>query len=88
MRQLLESKAIDFVDCGTSGGIWGLDEGYSLMIGGKAPVVRGCARSSRRWRPAKDRGWGYVGPSGAGHFVKMVHNGIEYGMMQVPRRRL
>jgi 6-phosphogluconate dehydrogenase len=80
--QLLESKGIDFVDCGTSGGIWGLDEGYSLMIGGKAPVVERLRPIFETLAPAKDRGWGYVGRSGAGHFVKMVHNGIEYGMME------
>jgi len=80
--QQLESKGIDFVDCGTSGGIWGLDEGYSLMIGGKAQVVERLRPIFETLAPAKDRGWGYVGGSGSGHFVKMVHNGIEYGMME------
>jgi 6-phosphogluconate dehydrogenase len=73
---------LNFVDCGTSGGIWGLKEGYSLMIGGdKAPVER-LTPIFQALAPAPDQGWGHVGPSGAGHYVKMVHNGIEYGMMQ------
>ena len=80
--QLLETKGIDFVDCGTSGGIWGLEEGYSLMIGGKKQVVEKLRPIFETLAPGKDRGWGYVGGSGAGHFVKMVHNGIEYGMME------
>ena len=79
---LLESKGIDFVDSGTSGGVWGLAEGYSLMIGGKADVVERLRPIFETLAPGKDQGWGYVGPHGAGHFVKMVHNGIEYGMMQ------
>ncbi len=70
------------VDCGTSGGIWGLTEGYSLMIGGDADVVQQLTPIFQTLAPAPDRGWGHVGPSGAGHFVKMVHNGVEYGMMQ------
>jgi 6-phosphogluconate dehydrogenase len=80
--QLLEAKGIEFVDAGTSGGVWGLAEGYSLMIGGKAEVVERLRPIFASLAPAKDLGWGYVGPHGAGHFVKMVHNGIEYGMMQ------
>jgi 6-phosphogluconate dehydrogenase len=79
---MLEPKGIDFVDCGTSGGIWGLQEGYSLMIGGKPEVVEQLRPIFETLAPATDKGWGYVGPHGAGHFVKMVHNGIEYGMMQ------
>ncbi len=79
---MFESKGIDFVDCGTSGGIWGLDEGYSLMIGGKAAVVERLRPIFETLAPGKDLGWGYVGGHGAGHFVKMVHNGIEYGMME------
>ncbi|MGE5072453.1 MAG: phosphogluconate dehydrogenase (NAD(+)-dependent, decarboxylating) [Anaerolineae bacterium] len=78
---LLEAKGIDFVDCGTSGGVWGLAEGYSMMLGGKPEVVEKLRPIFETLAPAKDRGWGYVGPHGAGHFVKMVHNGIEYGMM-------
>jgi 6-phosphogluconate dehydrogenase len=80
--EMLEPKGIDFVDCGTSGGIWGLQEGYSLMIGGKPEVVEKMRPIFETLAPAQDKGWGHVGPHGAGHFVKMVHNGIEYGMMQ------
>src|SRR5512135_2809742 len=78
----LESKGIEFVDSGTSGGIWGISEGYSLMIGGKADVVERLRPIFETLAPGKDLGWGYVGPHGAGHYVKMIHNGIEYGMMQ------
>jgi 6-phosphogluconate dehydrogenase len=80
--QLLESKGLEFVDSGTSGGIWGLAEGYSLMVGGKAEIVEKLRPIFETLAPGKDRGWGRVGPHGAGHFVKMVHNGIEYGMME------
>jgi 6-phosphogluconate dehydrogenase len=80
--EMLEPKGIEFVDCGTSGGIWGLTEGYSLMIGGKAEVVERLRPIFETLAPASDKGWGYVGSHGAGHYVKMVHNGIEYGMMQ------
>ncbi len=79
---LLESKGIEFIDCGTSGGVWGISEGYSLMIGGKPEVVEKMRPIFETLAPGKDQGWGRVGPHGAGHFVKMVHNGIEYGMMQ------
>lgn len=78
----LGEKGIYFVDVGTSGGIWGLKEGYSLMIGGERAIVDHLAPIFQTLAPAPDKGWGYVGPSGAGHFVKMIHNGIEYGMMQ------
>ena len=79
---LLESKGIEFLDCGTSGGVWGISEGYSLMIGGKPEVVEKMRPIFETLAPGKDQGWGRVGPHGAGHFVKMIHNGIEYGMMQ------
>jgi len=79
---LLAPKGIDFMDCGTSGGIWGLSEGYSLMIGGKPEVAEKMRPIFETLAPAADKGWGLVGPHGAGHFVKMIHNGIEYGMMQ------
>jgi 6-phosphogluconate dehydrogenase len=79
---MLAPNGVDFVDCGTSGGIWGLTEGYSLMIGGKAEVVEKIRPIFETLAPAPDKGWGHVGPHGAGHYVKMVHNGIEYGMMQ------
>ena len=80
--EMLEPKGIDFVDCGTSGGIWGLKEGYSLMIGGKPEVAERMRPIFETLAPEPDKGWGHVGPHGAGHYVKMVHNGIEYGMMQ------
>ena len=80
--EMLEPKGIEFVDCGTSGGIWGLAEGYSLMIGGKPEVVEKLHPVFETLAPAPDKGWGHVGPHGAGHYVKMIHNGIEYGMMQ------
>lgn len=79
---LLQASGIAFVDCGTSGGIWGLQEGYSLMVGGDAAAVTVLHPILATLAPATDKGWGRVGPSGAGHFTKMVHNGIEYGMMQ------
>ena len=78
----LSGAGIDFVDCGTSGGIWGLAEGYSMMIGGDERAVRRLRPIFETLAPAADRGWGHVGPVGAGHFTKMVHNGIEYGLMQ------
>jgi len=79
---MLKERGIQFVDVGTSGGIWGLTEGYSLMVGGEAHVVKRLTPIFQTLAPAKDKGWGHVGPVGAGHFVKMVHNGIEYGLMQ------
>ncbi len=78
----LAPRGVRFVDAGTSGGIWGLEAGYSLMIGGEAATVERLRPIFQTLAPAPDHGWGYMGPSGAGHFVKMVHNGIEYGMMQ------
>jgi 6-phosphogluconate dehydrogenase len=78
----LAARAIHFVDVGTSGGVWGLKEGYSLMVGGPDEAVARLRPILETLAPAPDRGWGHVGPSGAGHFVKMIHNGIEYGMMQ------
>jgi 6-phosphogluconate dehydrogenase len=78
----LKDKGIHFVDVGTSGGIWGLTEGYSMMVGGEDSAVERLRPIFEILAPERDRGWGHVGPSGAGHFVKMVHNGIEYGLMQ------
>ena len=78
----LKTQDLGFVDVGTSGGIWGLAEGYSMMIGGDAQVVERFQPIFETLAPAADQGWGRVGPSGSGHFVKMVHNGIEYGLMQ------
>ena len=70
------------VDVGTSGGVWGLTEGYSMMVGGEAAVVDRLRPILESLAPGQDQGWGHVGPTGAGHFVKMIHNGIEYGLMQ------
>ena len=78
----LKEKGIAFLDAGTSGGVWGLKEGYSLMVGGDADAFHRLEPIFQTLAPGPDKGYGYVGPAGAGHFVKMVHNGIEYGMMQ------
>ena len=78
----LAGHEIDFLDVGTSGGIWGLAEGYCLMIGGKAEVFKRLEPIFQTLAPGADKGYSHVGPSGAGHFVKMIHNGIEYGLMQ------
>jgi 6-phosphogluconate dehydrogenase len=78
----LKAKGFNFIDAGTSGGIWGLKEGYSLMIGGDKEPVERLTPIFEALAPAADKGWGHVGPAGSGHFVKMIHNGIEYGMMQ------
>ena len=78
----LKPKGFEFIDCGTSGGIWGLKEGYSMMIGGDKDPVDRLMPIFEALAPTPTTGFGHVGPSGAGHFVKMVHNGIEYGMMQ------
>jgi 6-phosphogluconate dehydrogenase len=78
----LASRKLHFLDVGTSGGVWGLKEGYSLMIGGDKNAADRLRPIFETLAPAPDRGWARVGPSGAGHFTKMVHNGIEYGMMQ------
>jgi 6-phosphogluconate dehydrogenase len=75
-------RQIQYCDSGTSGGVWGLEEGYSLMIGGDAAVVEKLRPIFEALAPAADKGWGRVGPVGSGHFTKMVHNGIEYGLMQ------
>ncbi|MBB5360194.1 6-phosphogluconate dehydrogenase [Rhodanobacter sp. ANJX3] len=75
-------KKINYVDCGTSGGIWGLAEGYSMMVGGDEKVVDAIKPIFETLAPAKNQGWGRVGPVSSGHYTKMVHNGIEYGMMQ------
>jgi len=78
----LKPEGFEFLDCGTSGGIWGITEGYSMMIGGDEDVVERLRPIFETLAPGPNEGWGRVGPSGAGHFVKMVHNGIEYGLMQ------
>jgi len=79
---MVAERGLHFVDAGTSGGIWGLTEGYSLMVGGPNEAVDRIRPIFETLAPAKDQGWGHVGPVGSGHFTKMVHNGIEYGMMQ------
>lgn len=76
------ARGLRFADVGVSGGIWGLTEGYSLMVGGEKEDVERLRPALETLAPAPDRGWGHVGPVGAGHFVKMIHNGIEYGLMQ------
>jgi len=78
----LAASGIDYVDAGTSGGVWGLERGYSLMLGGDEQAIERLRPALETLAPAPDLGWGRVGPSGAGHFVKMIHNGIEYGLMQ------
>lgn len=80
-RELVDQE-IKFLDAGTSGGIWGLKEGYSLMVGGDKTTFDRLEPIFQTLAPSPTTGYGYVGPAGAGHFVKMVHNGIEYGMMQ------
>jgi len=79
---LVTSWGFHFVDVGTSGGIWGLKEGYSMMVGGTAADVERIRPILETLAPGPKKGWGHVGPVGSGHFVKMVHNGIEYGLMQ------
>ena len=78
----LAAQGIDFMDVGTSGGIWGLAEGYSLMIGGKKETFQRLEPIFQTLAPSENKGYSHVGPVGAGHFVKMVHNGVEYGLMQ------
>ena len=80
--RIFDDCGVGYVDCGTSGGVWGMAEGYSMMIGGSEATVERLRPVFEALAPAKNRGWGRVGPVGAGHFTKMVHNGIEYGLMQ------
>jgi 6-phosphogluconate dehydrogenase len=80
--QTLAPRGINYVDSGTSGGVWGLAEGYSLMIGGDEAVVESLRPIFETLAPARDMGWGRVGAVGSGHYTKMIHNGIEYGLMQ------
>jgi len=88
---VLREVGIDYLDVGTSGGVWGLEVGYCMMVGGPGPAVKRLSPILDVLAPETndlsrhvlgDRGWGHFGPSGAGHYVKMVHNGIEYGLMQ------
>jgi 6-phosphogluconate dehydrogenase len=78
----LGERGISFVDAGVSGGVWGLSEGYALMVGGPSDAIKVIEPVLKALAPAPDRGWLHCGLTGSGHFVKMVHNGIEYGMMQ------
>ncbi len=78
----LAARGIRFVDCGVSGGVWGLENGYAVMFGGSDEAVAIVTPFMQRLAPSPDTGWLHCGPCGAGHFVKMIHNGIEYGMMQ------
>jgi 6-phosphogluconate dehydrogenase len=78
--EALEARGIEYVDVGTSGGIWGLTHGYCLMIGASPSAFQHCEPIFRTLAPAE--GYAHVGPPGAGHYVKMVHNGIEYGMLE------
>ena len=78
----LQARGIQFVDAGVSGGIWGLENGYALMLGGSQQAIERVRPFAELLAPAPDEGWVHCGPAGSGHFVKMIHNGIEYGMMQ------
>jgi 6-phosphogluconate dehydrogenase len=78
----LDERSIGFVDAGVSGGVWGLENGYALMLGGTKKAVARVEPFAKLLAPAADRGWMHCGPAGSGHYVKMIHNGIEYGMMQ------
>lgn len=80
--QWLAARNLDFIDAGTSGGVWGLENGYCLMVGGTAHNIALITPLLKILAPSPERGWAHVGPVGSGHFVKMIHNGIEYGMMQ------
>jgi 6-phosphogluconate dehydrogenase len=80
--EMLAQRSIHLLDAGTSGGVWGLTEGYSLMVGGDEQVFRRLEPIFQALAPGPDRGYSRVGPTGAGHFTKMVHNGVEYGLMQ------
>ena len=82
MGKLLEAHNIGFMDCGTSGGVWGLDNGYCLMVGATSEVAKAVEPVLRALAVTQQNGWAHVGPVGSGHFTKMIHNGIEYGMME------
>jgi 6-phosphogluconate dehydrogenase len=82
MGSMLEEYDIGFMDCGTSGGVWGLDNGYCLMVGASLEVAKSVEPVLKALAPSPQKGWLHVGPVGSGHFTKMIHNGIEYGMME------
>lgn len=79
----MKALGVDYLDVGTAGGIWGLQNGYALMVGGEKEAVARATPLFQALAPQPDKGWLHCGPSGAGHFVKMIHNGVEYGLMQV-----
>jgi len=78
----LADQGIGFMDAGTSGGVWGLENGYCLMVGASDDVAKIMEPILKALAPSPDKGWSHVGPVGSGHYTKMIHNGIEYGMMQ------
>ncbi len=80
--EMLAEHGVDYLDCGTSGGVWGLDNGYCLTIGGERAAYDRNRPIFKTLAPPENDGGLYVGPSGSGHYTKMVHNGIEYGLMQ------
>ena len=80
--EMLAGRGIHLLDAGTSGGVWGLTQGYSLMVGGDAATYRRCEPIFQTLAPGPNKGCAHVGPTGAGHFTKMVHNGVEYALMQ------
>ena len=80
--EALDAAGIHYVDAGVSGGVWGLDNGYALMVGGHDDALAAIAPILKALAPAPDKGWLHTGPAGSGHYAKMIHNGIEYGMMQ------
>ena len=82
MGSMLEEYDIGFMDCGTSGGVWGLENGYCLMVGSSHEVAKAVEPALKALAPTPQTGWLHVGPIGSGHFTKMIHNGIEYGMME------
>jgi 6-phosphogluconate dehydrogenase len=82
MGSMLEEYDIGFMDCGTSGGVWGLENGYCLMVGSSHEVAKAVEPALKSLAPTPQTGWLHVGPVGSGHFTKMIHNGIEYGMME------
>lgn len=82
MGSMLEEYDIGFMDCGTSGGVWGLENGYCLMVGASHEVAKAVEPALKALAPTEQTGWLHVGPVGSGHFTKMIHNGIEYGMME------
>ena len=80
--KMLKEHNIGFMDCGTSGGVWGLENGYCLMVGADNDVAKAVEPVLRALAPNQQDGWLHVGPIGSGHYTKMIHNGIEYGMME------